>query len=57
MLGSQDSVVAILSCFSDSAQGRRGSYFLAQAPYLSLRTSWGVNTRQICSSKSHKHNS
>ena len=24
--------------------------------YLSLRTSQGVNARQICSSKSHKHN-
>ena len=32
------------------------SYFQAQALYLSLRTSYDVNTRQICSSKSHKHN-
>ena len=46
----------MLSHLSDSAQGRRGSYFQAQALYLSLRTSYGVNTRQIFSSKSHKHN-
>ena len=46
----------ILSHLSNSAQGRRGSYFHAQALYLSLRTSYGVNTGQICSSKGHKHN-
>ena len=31
-------IVSILSCLSDSAQGRRGSYFQAQALCLSLRT-------------------
>ena len=43
MLGSQDSVVSevilILSRLSDSAAGRRGSYFQGQAVYLGLRTS------------------
>ena len=45
-----------MSCLSDSVQGRRGSYFQAQAIYLSLGTRKGVNTRQMCSSTSHKHN-
>ena len=49
-------IALILLCLSDSAQGRRGSYFQAQALYLSLRTSYGVNTREIFSSRSHKHN-
>ena len=49
-------IILILSRLSDSAPGKRGSYFQAQALYLSLRTSYGVNTRQICSSRSHKHN-
>ena len=64
MLGSKDSVVyctsdiykqmfLFLSHSSDSVQGRRGSYFQAQALYLSLRTSYGVNTRQICSARIH----
>ena len=50
MLGSQDSaqyrtsdiykqIILILSRLSDSAPGKRGSYFQAQALYLSLRTS------------------
>ena len=29
----------------DSGQGNRGSYFQAQALYINLRTSYGVNTR------------
>ena len=37
----------MLSRLSDSAQGRRGSYFQVQALYLGLRTSYGVNTMQI----------
>ena len=45
-------LVLILSRLSDSAPGKRGSYFQAQALYLSLRTSKGVNTRQICSARS-----
>ena len=53
MLGSQDSavlyiyknIVLILSQLSDSAQGKGGSYFQAQALYLSLGTRQGVNTR------------
>ena len=53
-------IVLILSCLSISAeyrpQGRIGLYYQAQAPYRSLRTSYGVNTRQICSSRSHKYN-
>ena len=32
-------IIFILSCLSDSAPGKRGSYFQAQALYLSLRTS------------------
>ena len=50
-------MVLILSHLSDSAQGRRGLYFQAQALYLSLRTRYGFDTRQICSSWNHKHNS
>ena len=48
-------IVSILSCPSDSVQGRRDSYFRAKTLYLSLRTSEGVNNRQICCSKSHEH--
>ena len=40
-------IVSILSHLGDSAQVRRGSYFQAQALYLSLRTIKGVNTIQI----------
>ena len=32
-------IILILSRLSDSVQGRRGSYFQAQALYLGLRTS------------------
>ena len=32
-------ITLILSCLNDSVQGRRDSYFQAQALYLSLRTS------------------
>ena len=45
-----------MSCLSDPAPDKRGLYFKAQALYLRLRTSKGVNTRQICSARNHKHN-
>ena len=49
-------IALILSCLNGSTQGRRGSYIQAKALYLSLRTSKGLNTRQICSSRRHKQN-
>ena len=42
--------------FARKHQSRRGSYFEPQALYFSLRTSLSVDTRPICSSRSHKHN-
>ena len=55
MLGSQGSAISYIT-LSDSAPGRRGSYFQAQALYLSFGTSYGGNSRGMCSSRSHKHN-
>ena len=42
-------------CLSDSAKCRRGLYVRAQILYLGVRTSLGVNSRQICPSSIHKH--